>query len=54
MINQGAMPSPEIVFAFRILMVRYNLSPVDVLGVLAAIDKENAPPGEDVPVGRRL
>jgi hypothetical protein len=43
MILYGDTPGPEVLFAMNLLMVRYNLTPADIMKVLAALDKEKPP-----------
>ena len=35
----------EVVFAMRMFMVKYNLGPIDVLGILAKLDKKQQEEG---------
>lgn len=41
MLQYGEAPTQEMMFALRMLMVKYNLSPGDIMQVLCALDKEN-------------
>ena len=36
----GVPPSPEVMFAFRMLMIKYHLKPTDVLKIMVALEKE--------------
>lgn len=35
----GIKPSADVVFAVRMMMIRYNLTPADMLRILVVIDK---------------
>ncbi len=43
MILYGNTPPAEVLFAVRMIMVKHNLSPSDIMKVLAALDKEKPP-----------
>lgn len=34
-------PSEEVIFALRMFMLRFNLTPADIFKVMVALDKEN-------------
>jgi hypothetical protein len=36
-------PTPEVCFAFRMMMMKYNLSPLDVMKIMVSMDKEKPP-----------
>ncbi len=36
-------PAPEVCFAFRMMMIKYNLSPGDVFKIMVSLDKEKPP-----------
>lgn len=39
--NQGGTPSADVVFAVRMLMVRFGLTRADLFKVMVALDKED-------------
>jgi hypothetical protein len=41
----GERPSEEIIFAFRMMMLKYNLGPQDILKIMVALDKEKGSGG---------
>lgn len=43
MFNPGEAPSQEVMFAFRMMMAKYHLTPADVMKILVTLDKEKAP-----------
>jgi len=36
-------PAAEVCFAFRMMMMKYNLAPIDVMKILVSMDKEKPP-----------
>jgi hypothetical protein len=36
-------PTPEVCFAFRMMMMKYNLSRQDVFRIMVTLDKEKPP-----------
>lgn len=41
--TQGKKPDAEVLFAFRMMMIKYCLKPSDILKIMVALDKENKP-----------
>jgi hypothetical protein len=39
----GIKPEAEVCFAFRMMMLKYNLSPGDVFKIMVSLDKEKPP-----------
>jgi hypothetical protein len=39
----GIKPAAEVCFAFRMMMLKYNLSPGDVFKIMVSLDKEKPP-----------
>lgn len=37
----GMKPSADVVFAVRMLMVRYGITPAEMMKILCSLDKEN-------------
>lgn len=41
--THGQPPSAEVLFAFRMMMIKYGLNPSDILRIMVALEKENKP-----------
>ena len=41
MLAQGEQVPAEVTFAFRMLMIKYGLTPADILRVMVTLEKEN-------------
>jgi len=41
--THGEKPPAEVLFAFRMMMIKYGLVPSDILKIMVALDKEEKP-----------
>jgi len=41
--THGERPNAEVLFAFRMMMIKYGLTPGDILKIMVALDQEKKP-----------